>query len=306
MDIGTTTVVCYLVDLASGERLGARSALNAQRAYGADVISRIAAASESPAGLESLRSAIATQIARLIELAAIDAGVAREDIASIAVAGNTTMLHLLAGVPPDAIARAPFAPVFLGRRETSAAELGLVAHRTCTAILLPGVSGYVGADIVSGMAAVRMGETRGPALFLDLGTNGEIAFGGSEGILCCATAAGPAFEGAGIEMGSAGVDGAVDSVWIEDGAIRCTTIGGRPAAGICGSGLVDAVAAFLDCGLVDDTGRVVDAGEAASLPPAIAAAREGEGREVRIYVIGRPASIFRRPTSAPPSSPRQR
>jgi uncharacterized 2Fe-2S/4Fe-4S cluster protein (DUF4445 family) len=291
IDIGTTTVVCYLVDLESGEQLGARSALNAQRVFGADVISRIAASSESPAGLESLRGAIAGQLSQLIALAALDAGLALEDIVSIVVAGNTTMLHLLAGVPPDAIARSPFAPAFLGRRETSAAELGLVAHRTCTAILLPGVSGYVGADIVSGMAAVHMAETQGPALFLDLGTNGEIALGGSEGILCCATAAGPAFEGAGIEMGMAGVDGAIDSVWIEDGAIRCTTIGGKSATGICGSGLVDAIAAFLDCGLVDDTGRVMDAEEAAALPPAIAAAREGEDRDVRIYV-DRAAGVY--------------
>jgi len=291
VDIGTTTVVCYLVDLATGERLGARSALNAQRVFGADVISRIAAASEGEDGLESLRRAIAGQLAGLMERLVIDQGARTEDIASIVVAGNTTMLHLLSGVPPDAIARAPFAPAFLRRRETRAAELGLVGHRACAAILLPGVSGYVGADIVSGMAAVGMAETAGPSLFLDLGTNGEIALGGPDGILCCATAAGPAFEGAGIEMGSAGVDGAIDSVWLEDGEIRCTTIGGRSAAGICGSGLVDAIAAFLDCGLVDDTGRVLDADEAGALPPAIAAAREGEGNAVRIY-LDRAAGVY--------------
>ena len=291
VDIGTTTVVCYLVDLASGERLGARSALNAQRVFGADVISRIAAASEGEAGLESLRSAIAGQLAGLMERLVLDQGARTEDLASIVVAGNTTMLHLLSGVPPDAIARAPFIPAFLRRRETRAAELGLVGHRACTAILLPGVSGYVGADIVSGMSAVGMAETAGPSLFLDLGTNGEIALGGPDGILCCATAAGPAFEGAGIEMGSAGVDGAIDAVWIEDGEIRCTTIGGADAAGICGSGLVDAIAAFLDCGLVDDTGRVLDADEAGALPPAIAAAREGEGNAVRIY-LDRAAGVY--------------
>jgi uncharacterized 2Fe-2S/4Fe-4S cluster protein (DUF4445 family) len=291
VDIGTTTVVCFLVDLGTGAQLGARSALNAQRAYGADVISRIAAASESPARLEGLRAAIAGQLSALIARLAQDAEAAPEDIVSIVVAGNTTMLHLLAGVPPDAIARAPFVPAFLGRRQLSAAELGLVAHTACAAILLPGVSGYVGADIVAGMTAVRMAEQPGPALFIDLGTNGEMALGGSGGIVCCATAAGPAFEGAGIEMGSAGVEGAIDSVWIEDGEIRSTTIGGRPATGICGSGLVDAIAAFLDCGLVDESGRVVDAGQDAALPPAIAALRDGEGREARLY-LDRAAGVY--------------
>jgi uncharacterized 2Fe-2S/4Fe-4S cluster protein (DUF4445 family) len=260
VDIGTTTVLCRLLDLNAGRSLGARSEINAQAGYGADVLSRIAA-SEEPGGLEALRDPIRSQLRRMIAELAADAGggASVEDVLSIAVAGNTTMLHFLAGVPPGAMARSPFTPAFLGCRRESAAALALVAHSGCVAHLLPGVSAYVGADIVAGMAAIRLHEARGRSLYLDLGTNGELALGGKDGILCCATAAGPAFEGAGIEKGMGGFEGAIDSVWIEDGKARFGTIGGGPAKGICGSGLIDALAAFLDLGMVDETGRVDEA-----------------------------------------------
>lgn len=283
VDIGTTTVVCRLVDLGSGERLGTRSGLNAQRGYGADVLSRIAAAEEED-GLAAMRDGIRSQIADMATALIEEAGALPEDMASICIAGNTTMLHLLAGVPPGAIARAPFIPAFLGERVESARELGLVSHPGCAAILIPGVSAYVGADIVAGMTAIRLHEAPGRSLYLDLGTNGEIAFGGREGILCCATAAGPAFEGAGIEKGSAGLEGAVDSVWLEDDELRFSTIKERPAIGICGSGLIDAIAAFLDAGLVDETGRMVDAEEARALPPALASLVVDDERGLRVYI----------------------
>jgi uncharacterized 2Fe-2S/4Fe-4S cluster protein (DUF4445 family) len=270
VDLGTTTVVAYLVDLSTGERLATASELNSQRSFGADVISRIEAAADAEC-LEVLRSRITSQIAAMARDLVRAQSRAQEDLVAMAIAGNTTMLHLLAGAPPGAIALSPFAPAFLARRIEGAAALGLSGHPGCAAILLPGVSAYVGADIVAGIAAIGLHEAPGRSLFLDLGTNGEIAFGGSAGIVCCATAAGPAFEGAGIEKGSGGVEGAIDSVWVDGGSLRFSTIGGAPATGICGSGLVDALAAFLDCRIVDDTGRVVDAGEAAALPSALAA-----------------------------------
>jgi uncharacterized 2Fe-2S/4Fe-4S cluster protein (DUF4445 family) len=270
VDIGTTTILCRLVDLDSGLSLGTRAELNAQRGFGADVLSRIVTAEED-GGLAELRDRIRSQIARMIVGLTLDAGVSTEEVASIALAGNTTMLHLLAGVPPGAIARAPFTPAFLAGRMEGAATLGLVRHSGCAAFLLPGVSAYVGADIVAGIAAIRLHEASGNSLYIDLGTNGEIAFGGRDGILCCATAAGPAFEGAGIEKGTGGFEGAIDSVWIEEDSIRCGTIGGRPAVGICGSGLIDALAALLDSGIVDETGRMADAAEADALPPAFGA-----------------------------------
>ena len=290
VDLGTTTVVCRLVDLATGERLGSRSELNAQRPFGADVITRIAAA-ESPEGLESLRSRISSQIASLARALTDESGAAPEDLIAITVAGNTTMLHLLAGAPPDAIARSPFTPAFLGRRVESAAALGLAGHPGCAVILLPGVSGYVGADIIAGIVAIGLHEAKGRSLFLDLGTNGEIAFGGKAGIICCATAAGPAFEGAGIEMGTGGVTGAIDAVWIDGDTVCFSTLGKKPATGICGSGLIDALAVFLDCRLVDETGRVADEDEARALPPTLAA-MIGEGPRGPVIFLDRARGIY--------------
>jgi uncharacterized 2Fe-2S/4Fe-4S cluster protein (DUF4445 family) len=283
VDVGTTTVVCRLVDLSTGEFLGSASELNAQGSFGADVISRIGAAS-GPGGLEALQVRITSQVSEMAASLARRANAAPEDLACLAISGNSTMLHLLAGVPPEAMARTPFAPAFLGRRIESAAALGLCAHRGCAAILLQGVSAFVGADIVAGMAAIGLHEASGRSLYLDMGTNGEIAFGGSFGILCCATAAGPAFEGAGIERGSGGVRGAIDSVWMEDGAIRFGTIGDTEPTGICGSGLIDALAVFLDCRLVDDTGRMVDLAEARELPPALASLVAAGPRGPLVYL----------------------
>jgi uncharacterized 2Fe-2S/4Fe-4S cluster protein (DUF4445 family) len=282
VDLGTTTVACRLVDLRDGRSLGARAALNAQRGFGADVVSRIAAASSGSLG--ELRGLIASQIASMADSLAAEAGAAGEDIVSIAVAGNPTMLHLLAGVPPGAIASSPFVPAFLGARLEDATALALAPRPGRAVLLLPGVSAYVGADIVAGMAAIGLGEAPGRSLYLDLGTNGEIACGGRGGIRSCAAAAGPAFEGAGIEMGMGGVRGAIDSAWLEDGRLRVGAIGGAPPAGICGSGLVDVLAALLDAGLVDPTGRIIDAEEARGLPPALAALRSEDERGPLVFL----------------------
>jgi uncharacterized 2Fe-2S/4Fe-4S cluster protein (DUF4445 family) len=270
MDLGTTTIVAYLVDLADGSRLGHRSALNDQRIFGADVISRVDAISERPGGLAELHRRTVGQIGAMARSLAENVGGTIEDILALTVAGNTIMLHILAGVSPASIPLAPFPAVFTGRRSCRPRDIGLELADSCTIMLLPSVSGYVGSDIVAGIMAVGMAEDRGVTLFLDLGTNGEMALGGAGGILCCATAAGPAFEASGIEMGMGGVSGAVDSVWIEGERLVTTTIEGSPARGLCGSGLIDAVAAFLDCGLMDYTGRVVSVQEAKSLSPGFA------------------------------------
>jgi uncharacterized 2Fe-2S/4Fe-4S cluster protein (DUF4445 family) len=284
IDIGTTTIVCYLVDLSTGERISHRAEINEQRAFGADVISRIAATMEQPAALADLRSRVATQLGGMIGALASGSDVAIGDILSVAVAGNTTMMHLLAGVPPAAMAAAPFIPAFTLSRSCTPAELGLELGAATRIFLLPSVSAYVGADIVAGILATGMAGRGNFELLLDIGTNGEIALGGSGGIFCCATAAGPAFEGAGIEKGMGGVEGAIDSVWLDGDSLGFTTIGGKPARGICGSGIIDAIAAFLDCGLLEDSGRILDADEAASLPPGIAALRTDTPKGPVIYL----------------------
>ncbi len=268
VDIGTTSIACRLVDLQTGEALGTEAQLNGQRRFGADVISRIAAASSG--AFRELRDTVRTQVSEMARSLAQSADSSIDRIVSMVLAGNTTMLHLFAGLPPDAIAASPFVPVFLGGREIDATELGLAEHSGCQIRFLPGLSAYVGADIVAGMAAIGLDRLSGRALYLDLGTNGEIACGGSDGIVTCSAAAGPAFEGGGIEMGVVGSVGAIDSVWIENGDIRVGTIGGTAPNGICGSGLIDALAVLLDTGLMDSSGRIIDEDEAARLSPGLA------------------------------------
>ena len=263
VDVGTTTIVVRLLDLGNGASLGAASELNEQRLAGADVVSRMKYCMERPDGLDLLSARVVGQIEGMSRALCENAGRDPSDLALVAVAGNSVMSHLLAGVDPSGIAAAPFAPAFRRALELSAREAGFaLGAGRARLLLLPGVSGYVGSDIVAGLVAAGLDRRAGDWLYLDLGTNGELALGGSGRMLCCATAAGPAFEGAHIERGSASVRGAVSEVAFEAGAVRCSTIGGAPPIGICGSGILDAAALLLRGGAVDETGRLLDADEA--------------------------------------------
>lgn len=256
VDIGTTTVVAYLIDFTSPARLvGVRSALNAQRPWGADVISRISFAGEAPEHLPKLAEAIRTQTASLIAELLHARGKRKGDIKEIVIAGNTTMLHLFAAVDPSSIAVAPFTPVFVEEILKSAAEFDL-DYPEATVRLLPSIAGYVGADISAGITAVGMDRKSSLTLLLDLGTNGEMALGNRERILTCATAAGPAFEGAGISSGTGGIPGAIDTVIADEGMLRWTSIEGKEPVGICGSGILDTVSALLSLGVVDSHGAM--------------------------------------------------
>ena len=258
-DIGTTTVVCHLLDGSTGERLGTVSAPNAQRSFGADVISRIQASSEY--GLNRLRDAIVAQLNLMLMQLKAQTGRA-ESIRMLAVAGNTVMCHLFCGLSPESIGVVPFTPLSLFGEIYDADTIGI---RNCEKVyVLPSVAGYVGGDIVSDLAAVQMhsselardGEKE--TLLLDIGTNGEMVLGRSGEFVCCATAAGPAFEGAEIAMGMPAASGAISKVWMEDGKICCSVIDDAKAIGICGSGLIDALAVFLETGLLDETGLIAD------------------------------------------------
>lgn len=274
IDIGTTTLAAYLYDLSSGQRLAAAAGLNPQSSFGADVISRIDQASQSAETLKALQKSICLAISNLAvslaEKASIhsDSRIDVDDICHFVLAGNTTMMHLLAGLPPDAISRSPFIPVSLQTMTLTAAELGLQVAPDACCQLLPGISGYVGADITAGILACSM-QTVEPGkgkLLLDIGTNGEIVVSGPQGLVACSTAAGPAFEGANIRCGMGGVEGAIDEVvWTgEDLTYTLISSNGdipKYARGICGSGLVAAVACLLDSGLIDETGRITDTPE---------------------------------------------
>lgn len=253
VDIGTTTVVGYLMDLISGETLGVYSALNAQRSFGADVISRCQADQEQPG---ELTRAIRGQLAHMIEDFAARLGARAESIYRVALAGNTVMMHLLADLPVDRIARSPFTPVYTRALTLPAAQLGLAVNPLGEALLLPCVAGYVGADTVAAMVACGMDRAEELSLLLDIGTNGEIALGDRNGVQVCAAAAGPAFEGAHIRHGMGGVAGAISKVRLADGQLHVDTIGGAPAKGICGSGLVDAIAALRALGVIDEMGSL--------------------------------------------------
>jgi uncharacterized 2Fe-2S/4Fe-4S cluster protein (DUF4445 family) len=263
VDIGTTTVVAYLIDLNTGKTLDAASGLNAQKSHGQDVISRINYTLQNDGGIEHLRKRIINQINSMIWDLSENNEIAIENIYSIALAGNTTMMHLAAGLPPGNIATVPFIPVAKNRMTFLAEDLGFGIPKGASAYLLPSISGYVGADIVA--ATLSSGLFYGDALSLliDIGTNGEIVLGSRDGLLCCSTAAGPAFEGATIKHGVGGITGAINTVKLEDKKITYTTIAEARPVGICGSGIVDAMALLLRCGVVDDTGRMLDKDEIA-------------------------------------------
>ena len=257
IDIGTTTVVVHLIDTNTGIRVATASGVNAQRAYGADVISRIKYCAEN--GHETLTSIIREQLASLIKNACAVSGGRARDIAHISIAGNTIMEHIAAGYSPVSMGKAPFTPVSLFGGELPVWER-LPVSPSADVFFAPAISAYVGGDTTAGLLAAELDQTQGPAVFIDIGTNGEIAMKRGDRYYCCATAAGPAFEGAEITMGMAAVSGAVDHVrW--EGGLKFSVIGGSVPLGICGSGLLDALAVLLDTGAVDETGRLLDSHE---------------------------------------------
>ena len=256
VDIGTTTVVAYLINLAAGETAAVESALNAQRPHGADVISR-AAFSETDGGVDTLADAIRSQLSKMAHKLCEKAGISLGDIAEMSIAGNTIMLHLLMKRSVSGIVRAPFTPDFTEAIEVKAADIGIPLENAVIKTL-PCVSGYVGGDTIAAVIACGMDEFDGIALLLDIGTNGEIVLGGKGGMICCSAAAGPAFEGAHISCGTGAVSGAINTVKIKGGRAEVTTIGGSEAIGICGSGLLDAVAGLLENELLEDTGAFYD------------------------------------------------
>ncbi|MDR3277252.1 MAG: ASKHA domain-containing protein, partial [Oscillospiraceae bacterium] len=202
IDIGTTTVVAHLTELATGARVATASGVNAQRPYGADVISRIEYSAAHGHG--TLSRLIQAQLDGLIETALQKSGADKNDIHYIAIAGNTIMEHLAAGFSPVGMGTVPFEPVSLFGGELPAWDT-LPAAKDAKIYFAPAISSYVGGDITAGMLYSKLGETRGPCVYIDIGTNGEIAMKLGEQYYCCATAAGPAFEGAEISKGMAAI-----------------------------------------------------------------------------------------------------
>jgi uncharacterized 2Fe-2S/4Fe-4S cluster protein (DUF4445 family) len=270
VDLGTTTVVATLLDVGTGTPLAVRSRLNKQQPFGADVISRISATMLDPDALGRLRAAASETLQELIDEVCADAGIAPTDIYELALAGNVTMTSLLLGIDPEPVGVAPFVMATRSYPDLPAAELGVTLHPGARATIFPALGAYVGGDIVAGLLAAGMTRDRRLRLFIDVGTNCEIALGTSERLVCTAAPAGPAFEAAQIRCGMRAADGAIEVVRITDAGLELDVIGGVTPAGICGSGLVDAVAELVRVGLLDASGRLVTADEAASIAPALA------------------------------------
>lgn len=254
-DIGTTTVVGYLVDLWSGTVAAAVSGLNPQAAFGGDLMSRIAFAQETPANVRRLQVRLIQMLNGQIDEACERAGVERDRIYKVVVVGNTVMHHLFLGIDPTHVGQAPYAPGVRRSTRVSAAEVGLRLRAPTPVLMLPIVAGFVGADAIGMVLSTRLDESRERRIAVDIGTNGEMVIGSHEGLVACSAPAGPALEGAQLSCGMRAARGAIDQVRI-DGAVRCHVIGGVPPLGVCGSGILDALAGLLEAGIVDASGRL--------------------------------------------------
>lgn len=273
VDIGTTTVVVLLVDLTNGEVLSRAGGFNAQIRFGDNVLTRIDAA-RTPEAIAAMQEAVVREtLAPLLLQACERADREPSRIAGGTIAGNTTMLHLLAGEDPTSLGIAPFTASFLAGKSMTAANIHLTAEGLApdTPIqLLPSIAGYIGADITAGVYATGMVFDEKPSLLVDIGTNGEIVLQNGGALTACATAAGPAFEGCGLRCGTRAREGAVSDLAItrDPFEIRLQTIGGVPperASGICGSAYIDFLASARGCGLLGHAGRF-DAAAWATLP----------------------------------------
>jgi len=254
-DIGTTTVVGYLMDLLTGKQLGVSSSINPQTKYGADVISRITYAGQETGGLERLQKVIIEAMNRIIEEAVSGAGYEKEDVYAVSVVGNSCMHHLFMGLDPKHIALAPYVPVTGSPQDVEASALGLEINPAGRVFVLPNIAGFVGADTVGVILATELDQSSEIRLAIDIGTNGEMVLGTRDRLLACSTAAGPAFEGAQISCGMRGTRGAIDSVRLGEDIVY-TTIGDEKPKGICGSGLIDAIAVLLKAGIIDYRGKI--------------------------------------------------
>jgi len=257
LDIGTTTLQLLLVRLRDGVVVGDAGSYNPQIPRGADVISRIVAAERG--GLGDLAASVRRAVGEMIATAAARAQVRADRIGAYVVAGNVTMIHLLLGLDPSGIRRVPSQPAALDFAPVAAANLGWPGA-TAAVHIVPAVGGWVGGDIVAGLVRAGFSRAHGLGLYVDLGTNGEVAIGGSDFAVACACSAGPAFEGGGIRCGMRADAGAIDGARVDPdrAALELSTIGGGPPSGVCGSGLIALTEACWRAGWVDRSGRITD------------------------------------------------
>jgi uncharacterized 2Fe-2S/4Fe-4S cluster protein (DUF4445 family) len=289
-DLGTTTVVATLLDLSTGTPVAVDSVLNAQQPFGADVITRISATMLDPDALGRLTALAQQTLSELAATVCEQGEVDPAEVYEVAMAGNATMTHLALGIDPEPLGVAPFIMSTRLYPEVLAADLGIGVHPRARAVVFPAFGAYVGGDITAGLLASGMDRDSRTRLFVDIGTNCEIVLGNDDWLLATAAPAGPAFEGAAIRCGMRASDGAIEVVTMTPDALELKVIGDAKPAGLCGSGLVDAVTGLVRVGLLDHSGRLVPEDEATALAPGLAGrlTRIGDERVFVLHWLGEP------------------
>jgi len=262
-DLGSTTIVGYLMNLQTGGELAVSAVMNQQTVFGDDLVSRISFATTQENGVRILQDAAVDALNRIAASLVKSAGISPGHVYKATVVGNTCMTHLLLGIDVASLGQSPYVPSVCSDVTLAARELGLNIAPEAKVTVLPNVAGFVGSDLVGVLLSSMWEDDGRTRLAVDIGTNGEMALLHKGRTYVCSAAAGPAFEGAGISCGMRGAPGAIDSVVIGD-TVRISTIDGRRPIGICGSGLVDTVAQMLDAGVIDASGRLLSADEAKS------------------------------------------
>ena len=277
-DIGTTSIVGSLMDLETGAELASVGGINPQTVYGGDLMSRIAYAQFAPKKLQTLRAKVLNAVNGYAKQACAEAGVELRHVHKVVIVGNTCMHHIFLGIDPTYVGLAPYAPVVRGAVVAPGSDMLLKTLPRARVCLLPIVAGFVGADTMAAVLATRIYDSAETRCLVDIGTNGEVVMGSRDGLMACSAPAGPALEGAQIRHGMRGAIGAIEKVEIGEDVV-CETIGGAPPIGICGSGLIDAVAKMLVAGVLDASGRLRTKAKA-SLAPALGGRLiESEGKE---------------------------
>jgi uncharacterized 2Fe-2S/4Fe-4S cluster protein (DUF4445 family) len=283
-DLGTTTVVATLLDLETGQPMAVQSMLNRQQPFGADVISRVSATMLDEGALDALQTRAEETLAQLTHEVCAEAGVDPGEVYEITICGNVTMTQLALGMDPEPLSMAPFIVTTHEFPQLLAADLGVPVHARAPAFVFPSLGAYVGGDIVSGMLATGLTRDKRVRLFIDVGTNSEIALGNQDGVVATAAPAGPAFEAAQIRCGMRAAEGAIEGVSADEDGLALEVIGDIDPVGLCGSGLVDAVAELVRMGLLDHSGRYVSDEQAAELFPSLAPRLTKVGDE-RVFVL---------------------
>ena len=294
-DLGTTTVVATLLDLATGTPVAVKSMLNKQQPFGADVISRISATMIDKNALAQMQTSALETLNELLGEVCAESGIDAYNIYDIAIAGNATMMELLLGIDPEPVGVAPFITVSRLWPSLKAMEVGLSTHPGARIYIFPLFGAYVGGDIVAGALATGMDRDKRVRLLIDVGTNCEIVLSDGDNILTTAAPAGPAFEAASIACGMRAADGAIEVVTITRESVTLGVIGDATPVGICGSGLVDAVFALHQLGFLDDSGRFVTDENAKTIAPALSnrlITRENEERAFVLAWDGDEPSVF--------------